>query len=209
MGRFPVGMDAMGASAKNRLAGITFAAGDRAKVGSYGGVAPIKTLTVAEMPSHGHGVTDPKHSHTGSGTTGTESVDHVHTGTTAGESVGHTHRIYGTTWAEGDHRHGMAYAPSKLVGAGTLDRVGGAQDHTDITTMPAGAHSHTMDFTSGANSVSHTHSFGTGGRSAAHTHTYSFTTAVQSTGITVNANGSGTAWQLMAPFIQLCFHIKL
>ena len=214
MGRFPIGMDAMGAPAKNRLAGITFAAGDQAKVGSYGGAAPIKTLTLAEMPAHNHGVTDPKHSHAGSGTTAGESVAHTHAlnFNTSGRSANHTHTFSGQTDIQGAHSHAATgfYAGG---GAGSVNysASGPVLNKNEINTQSAGAHQHGYSGTTSGESVDHVHAvIGTSaGNSVGHTHTYSFTTDSKATGITVNSAGSGASWTLMSPFLQLCFHIKL
>lgn len=60
-GRVPAGKDDMGGTAANRLtaggAGVNGAA-----LGGNGG-AQTHALTVAQMPSHGHGISDPGHAH--------------------------------------------------------------------------------------------------------------------------------------------------
>jgi len=208
MGRFPVGMDAMGAAAKNRLAGITFAAGDQLKVGSYGGAVPIKTLTLAEMPTHNHGITDATHSH--SGTTSGHSNDHVHyvTGLTDVDDRDHTHYISGYTDVQGQHTHTY----SRYSESGSKTHQGGAsfaRENVDYNTGANGAHQHTINFWSGGRSTGHHHGFSawSGGTNQDHTHV--IWTDARASNITVNNAGSGTAWQLMAPYIQLCFHIKL
>lgn len=96
------------------------------------------------------------HTHTGSGTTSSESADHTHTysGTTGSESVSHT--------------HGYAQAISNGWSNGVSGNVNVFSDDTANQT--------------GGNSVTHTHDYSgtSSGRSAAHTHTYSFTTSTGS-----------------------------
>ena len=100
MGRVVVGNDTMGAGAltKNRLAGITDAAGDQVKIGSYGGAAPVKTLSIAEMPAHNHGITETPHSHSVS------VPAHSHTASGSSDSQG-SHSHTGSTNVTGAHTH--------------------------------------------------------------------------------------------------------
>lgn len=100
------------------------------------------------------------HTHTGSGTTSTESNDHTHTGSgttsamSANASHSHVENIpnfgAGASWnnANGAANSGTFYSPLSTQATNT--------DHT------------------------HTYSFTTSGISAAHTHTYSFTTSTGS-----------------------------
>jgi len=60
------GLDDMGNSAANGFSGVTFALGNATTAASSGGTA-MHTTTVNEMPSHGHALTDPGHSHSTGG----------------------------------------------------------------------------------------------------------------------------------------------
>lgn len=121
--------------------------GDRYRVGRTTAAAAVGTLQASQNKSH---------THTGSGTTGTESVDHSHavTGSTGIESNDHT------------HTYTAPNAASSTTGGGAFAIVGSVTGGTA---------------TSGV-TVNHTHPFSvnSGGRSAAHTHTYSFTSSVGS-----------------------------
>lgn len=103
------------------------------------------------------------HTHTGSGTTGSESANHSHSGSgnTSTESASHTHQTSTT---------------SAVVGtvSASVNTPGGSP-------APAGV-ANINTFNTGAESASHTHSysFTTGTESVAHTHTFSFTTSTGS-----------------------------
>lgn len=120
---------------------------DRYRVGRNAAAAVVGTLQTSQNKSH---------THTGSGTTATESVGHSHTfsGTTATENADHTH---------------TEVRPS---GAANL------QAGADFTNMPTGSSA----VQTGGISNTHAHLFSgtTSDRSAAHTHTYSFTTSAGS-----------------------------
>lgn len=116
---------------------------------SSGGAIAVGTYQASQNKSH---------THTGSGTTSTESADHTHTGsgTTSGQSVSHTH---GFTAVLGPN--GVTYAPNAGSSSGAAAAAG--------SNTGAASADH-----------SHTYSFGTSGVSAFHTHTYSFTTSTGS-----------------------------
>jgi len=103
-------------------AGTTYA------VGATGGAATV-TLSTANLPAH---------THTVSGTTGTESADHTHSGTTSTDP-GHTH--------------------DTNINSSTGSNIGGAVSagSVNIFTATGGAHAHT--FTTGGISATHTHGF--------------------------------------------------
>lgn len=58
----PVGLDDMGNSAASRFAGVPFTSGDAVTAASICG-ENTHALSVPELPSHTHGVTDPGHTH--------------------------------------------------------------------------------------------------------------------------------------------------
>ncbi|WP_213287593.1 tail fiber protein [Bradyrhizobium sp. sGM-13] len=98
------------------------------------------------------------HTHTGSGTTSTESADHTHTysGSTGTQSANHTH--------------------TEVRPSGSNTTTGGGS----FPVYDGGSAGYTTN--TGAESANHTHSYSgtTSGKSATHTHTYSFTTSTGS-----------------------------
>jgi hypothetical protein len=103
----------------------------------------LHTLSIAETPAH---------THTGSGTTATESVAHTHTGsgTTGLESNDHT------------HQYGLS-----AIGAGANFPVGNPGTVVNNLTSTSGQSAN----------HSHLYAFTTSSESALHTHSYSFTTS--------------------------------
>lgn len=146
------------------------------------------------------------HTHTGAGTTSTESTNHTHTGagTTLGASSDHTHTGAGTTTTQSaDHTH---------AGSGTTTTESANHTHSGTSAGASNGHTHTGAGTTSAMSANaaHTHQLGAaqgafivsvnngGGASQGnlvntsatvtaglttsstntdHTHTYSFTTS--------------------------------
>lgn len=100
------------------------------------------------------------HTHTGSGTTGTESAYHTHagSGSTSGDSPDHTHSTGGNFYA----------------GSGTTGLGSGPFNEPANPVLVSG--------TTGGASARHTHtySFTTSSESVTHVHTYSFTTSTGS-----------------------------
>jgi hypothetical protein len=193
-GKSLVGIDGQGFANQNRLAGITFAKGDQVTIGSYGGAAPVKTLAIAEMPSHNHTITDYGHTH------GVAVPAHTHTfsGNPTDSQGSHTHT--GSTNTTGAHTH--SYTASGL----NKDAPGGQDawiSSSAGTTGSAGDHSHT--FTTGSNGA-HTHSVS---GSVLSNGPWNINTGLQGTGITSVAAGSGASFQLMAPFVIVSWFMKL
>lgn len=153
------------------------------------------TLATTDIPSHTHTGTSgtqsvdhthtgPSHTHTGpshthTGTTGTESANHTHTGPS------HTHT--GTTGTESANHHhtfgGGAGVVFVNTGAGVTANVGttGSGDNAPYTDPQNTSHTHS--FTTSADGTG-----STGTVSANHSH--SFTTAADGTGAT-GASGTG------------------
>ena len=123
------------------------------------------------------------HTHTGSGTTATESVAHSHSGsgTTGGmqQNDPHTHGVTGTS------------SSNVVVGANSGGLTGPG------TPGPVGAQGLAIESTS----INHTHAFSvtTGTESANHTHTYSFTTSAGS------ADGTEARPEALAVVISIRF----
>lgn len=152
-------------------------------------------LTLTQMPSHSHGVTNTGHTHGGTvDTSGT----HAHSVT----NTGHTHT--GTTDSSGVHTHtsnatGGAIGLAISDGTNTAPSTDSSPNELNVWTTPqalainnSGAHTHT--FTTGTNASAGV-SIDTNG---AHTHT--FTTATNaSAGITINNTGGTDSFSLFQP----------
>ena len=122
------------------------------------------------------------HTHTISGSTGTESVDH-------------SHSFAVTSASGGDHAHltGMGLEVNPF--GATAARYGYADAWSSVRTAHAGATSYDS-YTSTASGHTHSVSGSTGGRSAAHTHGYSGTTA---------SAGSADTGANLPPYYALCY----
>lgn len=139
-GRAVVGMDAMGAPATNRLAGVPTQTGSDlpARVFARGGAA-LSTLTAAMIPAHKHTLTDPGHLHN------VPIPGHAHTffNGVAAAAGAHTHT--GTTDVQGVHTH-VYYAGNDDQNYG-----GGPSSHSSPpgakNTEPSGAHGHNVYLT--------------------------------------------------------------
>lgn len=177
-GRSLFGLDDMGNSAAGRLGSVISSPTTN---GASGGSETV-ALTTAQMPSHTH--TGPSHTHSVSGTTGTESADH-------------THSVSGSTGSSGAHTHTVtdAYIPNSGDGTTGGGSISQNQATTTRTTSSNGAHTHSFSTTSG-------------GRSATHTHSFSVTTGSSGTGNT-GSSGSGNAHSNMPPAWLITFLIKL
>jgi microcystin-dependent protein len=144
------------------------AAGSSYTAGSTGGEA-THTLSTAEMPSH---------THTYSGTSGTQSANHTHdySGNTSTKSLT-------GSWNNSDSWNPPNSSSSGIISTNSDGWFAASRDtHT-------GAGGHSIDA-----SHDHTYSGTTAGVNADHTHTYSGTTA---------GNGSGTAHNNMPPYLAV------
>lgn len=142
-GRATFGKDDMGGSAANRVTNA------------------ISGITGTTMGSSGGSQSVQSHSHTGSGTTSTQSADHTHTfsGTTSGGTT-HGHTIPGT------------------------QNAGGAPDYAFA--QQGGSFGNISNATNGESAHTHTYSGTTSTVSANHDHTYSFTSSTFGSGSSQN-----------------------
>jgi microcystin-dependent protein len=197
-----VGVDAMAAVAKNRLAGVPVVSGaGQAKLGSVLGAA-LHTLTEAQIPAHNHTLTIDPHTHanakaalhshpTFNGNTGNQSANHIHSGTTNAENASHQHS-YSPPIAAGTVNSGVSF------GVATVG-------NTTIT---------------GNDNTNHSHTFSTGNENAAHSHAFSVTIAqntvqqvvtMDQTTVTatIASAGGGTAHNNTPLAMTLCAYMRL
>jgi hypothetical protein len=125
-GRTVVGIDGMGSTPSNRLAGISFAIGDAHSLGSTGGAA-LHVMAPAELVPHTHTAT-------------TQAAgQHQHQGTT---DVSAAAAVNAVTDTQGSHSHTGA-----TVGSGNFGAAGGTDSqvvhsHGGITASENQSHSH-------------------------------------------------------------------
>jgi microcystin-dependent protein len=155
-GRSPVGMDAMAATATNRLANVPMSAGTPDKVGARGGEA-LHTTLLTESPAHKHNVASTPHGHTISDV---PAHSHGFTGNATGAAGAHNHTFTGTAVPNHFHDYNSTGALSpgtggafgtqvnNVVTAGT--NTSSAGGHTPAGTIPAAPdHTHTTSGTVG------------------------------------------------------------
>ena len=164
--------------------------------GNTGGAATA-TLSVANLPSHQHGLSV-------SGTTGNNSVNHNHgvninTGT---QSANHAHTVNINTNTAGAHSHTYT-RPDYTDNLGTIEGTSVATDSTVTDTSSHAGHVHNVSGTTADNNASHLHNVAgtTDDNSANHDHTFSFTG-------TSGAEGSGTAFGILPPYYALAYIMK-
>ena len=148
-------------------------AGSTYAVGATGGAATV-ALAEANLPAHTHSV---------SGTSAVNNVDHSHTGYT-GVDGAHGHRFtYGTRIDSNNGGFGGAYYGTPIANplAGGVNTIASSDG---MVTSTNSAHQHAVQ---------------TYGQSTTHTHTFSATSA---------ATGSGTAHENLPPYYALCYIMK-
>lgn len=160
------------------------------------GGATTATLSVANLPSHQHGLSL-------SGTTGDNSVNHNHgvnidTGT---QSANHAHSVNIDTNVAGAHDHtyiGPTYNNSGGAGANSVSDSSSTQ-----TTSSHAGHLHNVAGTTADNNADHFHNVAgtTANNSANHNHAFSFTG-------TSGAIGSDTAFGILPPYYALAYIMK-
>lgn len=198
-GRGLIGLDDMGAGAKNRLAGGTFVTGNATTLGATIGTAS-EQLTLAQIPAHSHGVAmlaAGAHNHSGA-TTATGG--HSHAGYTDAQGA---HNHGGATGAAGAHSHTYDKATGAAPELGTgVTGAAGFNSHTNDSTTSVGNHSHSIavDGTHAHNVTTyavgdHAHGIGWDG---SHTHQ-----------LTENSMGGGQAHNNLSPGLLITLYMKL
>lgn len=172
-------LDSIGVPPTNRLAGVTFSAGNATTLGSYGGVSTV-VLTMGQLPATGV-----------SG--GTETIgNHSHTGTTAGAGA---HTPSGTVTVSYPP-HSYTYAPPAGIvgGPGGVFLGNGVGTPAVYATAPPGDQAFNL---SGTAVAAHTHTFTT---DAGGSHWHPFTTLPL---------GNGEAHPNMPPFVLMTPYQRL
>lgn len=203
---------------------LTGAGGLGGAITSVGGSETV-TLSVAQMPSHGHTgstgeaggqaatSTGAAGGHNHGGTTG-NGGGHSHTGSTGGAG---SHSHGGSTGLSGGHSHDLGYEKLPIYGgSGSLTGVSGLyppNNNSTAVTNGGGEHQHPITTDQVAD---HTHPFTTNGvadhahgitGAPDHTHTVPAIPG-HSHGLTINATGDGGAHSNMPPGLVGVFAIK-
>lgn len=170
---------------------------------AFSSVLASRTILQGNLPnvSLSFSLTAASHSHTFSGTTGTESATHTH-GVSGSTSTDGSHQHTGTTDSNGAHTHTYSKANGTTGGTTGSHQFFDGLDN-GAGTSSDGAHTHT--FTTGfAGSHSHTFSVTSGGQSVNHTHGYSGTTSSSAPAVsgTISLGGSGTAMDFAIQYMD-------
>lgn len=194
--RILLGMDAMGAAATGRFAGVPMASGADlpARMFAKGGTKE-ETLTLLQVPTHAHALTVAPHSH------GATVPAHAHTVTGSTTTNGdHAHTASAST--EGAHAH--VYQIGGNIGAGNgggpapvLSSLG------DAATSTAGAHTHNIVVNAAGN---HAH---TVAGNTSTTGAQALTTTSITVGVTMDSQGGGGAHNNVQPFITSSVYLVL
>lgn len=181
-------------------------AGGAYAVDAVGGSDTV-ALTVAEMPEHTHGVTDPGHTHivTDPGHThGTNQSPHTHAGT--GSPIG---PVTGTTDNPGNHNHQYGSSTHDFntgVNIFANDKSYHLSDGANANTTPDGAHTHVVTvtpFTVALNIVAASISI------VVQDAFTGISNDPADTDITIDNEGSGDAHENRPPYFALLFAMKI
>jgi microcystin-dependent protein len=182
-------------------------AGGNYNVGDSGGADSV-ALTVAEMPTHNHGVTDAGHTHAindAGHTHGVDDVPHSHTGS----STPHTHTF--TTDNDGLHQHTDQdnYQDDRNdIAQDFVTGISVASTSELQRTVNSDGSAHSHSGTTDAASVSVTTNPSPTGISIQSAFT-GITNVSNTTGITVNNNGNGDDHENRPPYMAVLFVKKI